>query len=103
MTARIFGTVWFYLLLWAWALVALILLAIGWAAFELARAYVGPDDPSDILFTFVLSGSITLSAQAQGAHALSEGDAYVIPPGLKTALTGGSVGFGDECHHFAHR
>ncbi len=45
---------------------------------------------SDILFTFVLSGSITLSAQAQGAHALSEGDAYVIPPGLKTALTGGS-------------
>ncbi|MDQ1459267.1 MAG: hypothetical protein QOI08_751, partial [Actinomycetota bacterium] len=44
-SARIFGTVWFYLLLWAWGLVALILLAIGWAAFELARAYVGPDDP----------------------------------------------------------
>src|SRR5207302_957452 len=30
-SARIFGTVWFYLLLWAWGLVALILFAVGWA------------------------------------------------------------------------
>jgi hypothetical protein len=36
-SARIFGTVWFYLLLWAWALCALILLAIGWAVVELVR------------------------------------------------------------------
>jgi quercetin dioxygenase-like cupin family protein/catechol 2,3-dioxygenase-like lactoylglutathione lyase family enzyme len=43
---------------------------------------------SDILFTFVLSGSMTLRGEGQGAHALSEGDAYVIPPGMKTALTG---------------
>lgn len=42
---------------------------------------------SDILFTFVLSGSMTLHGEGQGAHALSEGDAYVIPPHLKTALT----------------
>jgi hypothetical protein len=35
--ARIFGTVWFYLLLWAWALVALMLFAIGWTAVELVR------------------------------------------------------------------
>jgi quercetin dioxygenase-like cupin family protein/catechol 2,3-dioxygenase-like lactoylglutathione lyase family enzyme len=42
---------------------------------------------SDILFTFVLSGSMTLHGDGQGAHALTEGDAYVIPPHLKTALT----------------
>ncbi|HKH45458.1 MAG TPA: cupin [Thermoanaerobaculia bacterium] len=42
---------------------------------------------SDILFTFVLSGTVTLRGEGQGAHALSEGDAYVIPPHLKTALT----------------
>jgi quercetin dioxygenase-like cupin family protein len=41
---------------------------------------------SDILFAFVLSGSMTLSAQAQGSHHLSEGDAYVIPPDLITTL-----------------
>jgi len=37
-SARIFGTVWFYLLLWAWGLTALMLFAIGWAAVELVRA-----------------------------------------------------------------
>lgn len=42
---------------------------------------------SDILFTFLLAGSMTLHGEEQGAHALSEGDAYVIPPHLKTALT----------------
>lgn len=42
---------------------------------------------SDILFTFILAGSTTLRGEGQGAHALSEGDAYVIPPFLKTELT----------------
>ena len=36
--ARILGVVWFYLLLWAWALAALMLLAIGWSLVELVRA-----------------------------------------------------------------
>jgi hypothetical protein len=36
-SARIFGTVWFYLLLWAWALCALILFAIGWTVVEVVR------------------------------------------------------------------
>jgi len=42
---------------------------------------------SDILFGFVLSGSLTLWGEGQGSHTLGEGDAYVIPPHLKTALT----------------
>ena len=45
---------------------------------------------SDILFAFVLSGSVTLTGEGQGAHALGEGDAFVIPPDLKTSLTGAS-------------
>ena len=46
---------------------------------------------SDILFTFVLSGSVTLRGDGQGAHALSEGDAFVIPPHLKTSLADASA------------
>ncbi|KAI0536198.1 RmlC-like cupin domain-containing protein [Xylaria digitata] len=42
---------------------------------------------SDILFTFVLSGSCTLHGESQGSQILSEGDAYTLPPGLKTCLT----------------
>ena len=45
---------------------------------------------ADILFAFVLAGSVTLHGEGQGAHALGEGDAYVIPPHMKTALTGWS-------------
>jgi quercetin dioxygenase-like cupin family protein len=41
---------------------------------------------SDILFTFVLSGRVTLDGEPQGSHALEEGDAYVIPPGMMTSL-----------------
>ncbi len=36
-SARIFGTVWFYLLLWAWGLATLMLFAIGWTVVELVR------------------------------------------------------------------
>jgi hypothetical protein len=41
-TARIFGTVWFYLLLWSWGLAALMLLAIGWTVVELVRRRNSP-------------------------------------------------------------
>lgn len=44
---------------------------------------------ADILFAFVRSGSMLLRAKGQPDHALAEGDAFVIPPGLKTRL--------DEC------
>lgn len=41
---------------------------------------------SDILFAFVLTGSCTMYSEGQGSHALAEGDAYVLPPNLKTKL-----------------
>jgi quercetin dioxygenase-like cupin family protein len=46
---------------------------------------------SDILFTFVLSGSVRLQAEGHGTHALSEGDAFVIPPHLRTAFSEASA------------
>lgn len=42
---------------------------------------------SDILFTFVLTGSCTLYGEGRGSHTLTEGDAYVLPPNFKTKLT----------------
>ncbi len=37
---RIVGDIWFYLFLWAWAIVALMLFTIGWAGVEYARTRV---------------------------------------------------------------
>lgn len=68
----------------------------GVASVQIARA-VGPvsgeatSHTSDILFTFVLAGSVTLCGEGQGAHALGEGDAFVIPPGLPTSLDDASA------------
>lgn len=65
----------------------------GVAAVHVARPLGGqkPDGivtshTSDILFTFVLTGSCTLCGEGQGSHALAEGDAYVLPPRVKTSL-----------------
>ncbi|MGD9904260.1 MAG: cupin [Vicinamibacterales bacterium] len=67
----------------------------GVAAVHVARPTGSPLGPvtshtSDILFAFVLSGAVTLHGEHQGAHPLTEGDAFVIPPALKTSLTGAS-------------
>jgi hypothetical protein len=68
--ARIFGTVWFYLLLWAWAIAALMLFAIGWTAVELwhrrdpaATARLAPAG-AYVLATIGLVVTIAFAAQA---------------------------------------
>ena len=38
----------------------------------------------DILFTFVLSGEMTLEGEGKDPYRLSPGDAFVIPPGMAT-------------------
>lgn len=70
-SARIFGTVWFYLLLWAWALVALMLFAIGWTVVELVRARrPGADQPNGarwgaaVLGVIVVVSTIVFAVQA---------------------------------------
>ncbi len=39
---------------------------------------------SDILFNFVMTGSMTLQGEGQNDQSLTAGDAFVIPPGFKT-------------------
>ena len=42
--ARIFGHLWFYLMLWSWAITGFMLFAIVWTAIEVARrSCIGPD------------------------------------------------------------
>ncbi|MEO1796553.1 MAG: cupin domain-containing protein [Pseudomonadota bacterium] len=41
---------------------------------------------SDIHFSFVMEGTVTLEGEGQEAQTLEAGDAFVIPPGLKTRL-----------------
>lgn len=42
---------------------------------------------SDILFSFVLSGTMTLDAETQELQELTAGDAFVIPPDMKYQFT----------------
>lgn len=68
----------------------------GVASVQVARPSGAPTGAvtshgSDILFTFVLSGAVTLHADGQGVHAIGEGDAFVIPPHLQTALSDASA------------
>ncbi|MEX0279788.1 MAG: cupin domain-containing protein [Arenibacterium sp.] len=41
---------------------------------------------TDILFTFVMDGTVTLEGEGRDPHDLTAGDAFVIPPHMKTRL-----------------
>ncbi|RMF34608.1 MAG: cupin domain-containing protein [Alphaproteobacteria bacterium] len=45
----------------------------------------------DILFGFVMEGGVTLEGEGRESYRLSAGDAFVIPPGLATRLSGASA------------
>ncbi|MEM7320321.1 MAG: cupin domain-containing protein [Pseudomonadota bacterium] len=53
----------------------------------------GPGDPvwarhdTDIHFSFVMDGEVTLEGEGREPHRLEQGDAFVIPPGMKTRLS----------------
>ena len=48
---------------------------------------------ADILFGYVMAGKVTLEGEGQPDHALALGDAFVIPPGMKTRLSAASDDF----------
>jgi len=41
---------------------------------------------ADILFTFVMAGHVTLDGEGRDPYPLQAGDAFVIPPGMRTRL-----------------
>ena len=63
----------------------------GLASVQVAR-YIGnvlaqvTSHTADILFSYVTQGRLTLQVEGQKHHVLSAGDAFVIPPNLKTSL-----------------
>jgi len=48
---------------------------------------------TDILFGFVMGGNVTLEGEGRDDFALEVGDAFVIPPGMRTRLSGPSGDF----------
>ncbi len=42
---------------------------------------------ADILFNFVMGGTLTLEGEGRDPYALHAGDAFVIPPGMRTRLS----------------
>lgn len=48
---------------------------------------------ADILFGFVMAGTATLEGAGQGTEPLAPGDAFTIPPGMATRLSGASDDF----------
>ncbi|MEL6913639.1 MAG: cupin domain-containing protein [Pseudomonadota bacterium] len=46
---------------------------------------------ADIHFSFVMAGRVTLEGEGQAPQTLTEGDAFVIPPGLRTRLSAESA------------
>ncbi|NVK15566.1 MAG: cupin domain-containing protein [Rhodobacteraceae bacterium] len=42
---------------------------------------------TDIHFTFVMNGAVTLEGEGREPYQLEQGDAFVIPPGMKTRLS----------------
>ncbi|WP_299046053.1 cupin domain-containing protein [uncultured Tateyamaria sp.] len=60
----------------------------GVAGVQVARRASGTPDwsvhDSDILFTFVMEGTMTLDGEGRAPFALEAGDAFVIPPGMRT-------------------
>ena len=62
----------------------------GVASVRVAHRLDGEVEPvtshdADILFSFVLAGNMTLLGQDRDAQDLSEGDAFIIPPKVRTA------------------
>lgn len=63
----------------------------GIAGIKVARYQTGNPPATchdaDIHFSFVLEGSVTLTADGQASRDLQVGDAFVVPPGVETRLT----------------
>jgi hypothetical protein len=101
--SRIHGIVWYYLVLWAWGVTALLVLTIGWAA-RLVLSTYGPRalPRADALVSVALLAIVAVSTVAFGVHAaraerpaptLSDTLGRLVPP-TATALAGEPAGRG---------
>lgn len=69
----------------------------GVAGVQVVRPATAGADPvwashdTDIHFTFVMNGTVTLEGEGRDPYPLEEGDAFVIPPEMKTRLSNASA------------
>jgi hypothetical protein len=101
--SRIFGFVWFYLVLWAWGLTALLVLAIVWTAVVLVDRYLHPTRRWAAAGAIALLGTTVVfatlftfdasSAQVP-APRLSRTLSVIVPPTTKALARGSVAGTG---------
>jgi hypothetical protein len=88
---RIFGHLWFYLMLWSWAITAFMLAAIVWTAIEVVRRGISTNARTRllnatavVLGVFVVGSSVALAVEARNteppAPGLSSVLGAVMPP-----------------------
>ncbi len=83
--ARIFGKVWFYLLLWAWVLAALLLFAIAWTVVAFIRTRVD-DTRAPKVARAGVGALVTGIVVATGVFASSASHVNVMSPRLNSEL-----------------
>lgn len=86
--SRIFGRPWYYLMMWAWGINALLLLAIGWTVAEVVRRRVRPDRRR----TATLAGAAALGVATLASSAAFAVDAAdTDPPAARLSTTLGEL------------
>ncbi|MEY2590927.1 MAG: hypothetical protein QOJ67_2911 [Acidimicrobiaceae bacterium] len=94
--SRIFGKVWFYLMLWSWGITAMLLLAVGWTAVAAVAPRMAPERRErarsrGLAFlaaaTIVVAGSFTIDgAQAEAPAPRLSSSLGALLPGTERAL-----------------
>lgn len=85
---RIIGKEWYYLMLWAWGVAALLLMAVGWTVVALVLARAGPERRRPIAHVVTLA---LLGAVVVGSVALTVDAVDTDPPEPRLSSTLGAV------------
>ena len=101
--SRIFGLVWFYLVLWAWVLTALLVLAVGWTAAALVmrrvrspHRWAAAGATALVAATVVFATLFTIDASSAEVQAprLSRTLSAIVPPTTRALARGSMEGTG---------
>lgn len=83
--SRIFGQVWYYLMLWAWGVTALLLLAVGWTAVAAYLERRAADRPDPMLVRAGVGGALALIVLSTAVFAVDASDTE--PPAKPLSTT----------------
>lgn len=83
--SRIFGILWYYLVLWAWGLDVLMIVAVGWTLVEVARRVV-PDSRMQPMLKAGAAGLVAVTVGFSVLFAVEAADVEVPTPPLSATL-----------------